>query len=825
MKRIQKIIASVSAVLSLLALGPTPAFAAAVARNLNITSSLATATANEAPTIVVDDDNLAFGVGWLVGTSADTGNNVVSGGGLIDTGPAGVLTDVDTGVNDSAVLGGVDVGGQTLAENDTITGSTVTANANKTALLVSDTMNVAGLVGAIVMGGANTGGNTAEDGLFGGSGGDIYTGAAGFGVLSDTTANTSSFDVLVDMSGNTTARNVDVTNSSADATATSDVAAVVTNTNFAFLVGNVVVGVANSGDNEADGGMGFDGGAGGLIDTDLSFFGADVSTTVNTNDTLVAADVGGTTLAENESIDPSTVDATADTSASVVVVNDNLAAVVGNVVMGGANTGDNTANGGDAIGGFGGTGGSIFTGVAGAGVFGETTANTNDTSVLGDVGGNTTARNQDVVDSTATATATGDATALIVNDNVALGGNLLFVAANSGGNEANGGDGDTGGDGGWVETGEAGVLVGSSIAMNDNTTMVAGDFGGNVTAENISIDPSTADATATGTTTATVLNLNDAEVVTEVEALANTGDNTANGGTNGGAGGTVVTGDALLLAEADTWVNTSQTFVVGDFTGNATARNTGVTNSDVDATATSTSGVLVVNDNSLDGADVTTSILAEANTGNNSADGDDDGGFVSTGGALLVSEALTEVNTSTTTVAGAGGGNATATNSVIDGSLATSTATSTGTTAVVNTNDAEVDTEVATVANTGGNTANGGSGATGGTVDTGAALNGTLVETAVNTNTTTVAVEQGDATASNTGVSGGSTTTATADSSTTTAVTNDNTANVTTVVETSSNTGGNTAVDGGMVTTGAAVTGTSGSTTTNTNTTTLVVTN
>ena len=218
---------------------------------------------------------------------------------------------------------------------------------------------------------------------------------------------------------------------------------------------------------------------------------------------------------------------------------------------------------------------------------------------MGDVGGNTTARNSDVTDSTATATATSDADVLVVNDNAAIGGNVLLLAANSGGNEANGGDGDTGGNGGWVETGEAGVLVGSSTMMNDNTTVVAGDFGGNVTAENISVDPSFADATAIGGTTATVLNLNDAEVVTEVEALANTGDNTANGGTSGGAGGMVVTGDALLLAEADTWVNTSQTFVEGDFTGNATAANTGITDSTVGATAASTSDVVVINDNSL----------------------------------------------------------------------------------------------------------------------------------------------------------------------------------------------------------------------------------
>ena len=724
MKKLGKVFSSLLVILAVLALSVSPAYATAIARNVNIINSLAWVEATEDAEIIVDGFNLAEDVGWLIDSEANTGGNTVGGGGLIDTGPAGVLTDVGTGVNSTDIFGGVDLSGQTLAENDTITDSWVWADASKTSYLGIDTMNVAIWVGSIIGGYANSGENTAIGGS-GGAGGTILTGAAGFGAISETTANSSSFDVFVDMSGNTTARNLDVTNPWASANASSDVGVWVETDNYAFMVGNIVNGWADSGNNEASGGDGLDGGDGGLINTGMALFGSDTTTTVNSNETTLLVDLGGATKAENIGIDSSYVEANADSLAGVMVV----------------------------------------------------------------------------------------------NENGAIGGNLVFVEANSGWNEANGGDGDTGGNGGYIDTGDAGVLVGSDVSMNDNYTLVAGDFGGNTTAENLFVDSSYAEANTSGGTFIEVINLNDVYAVNSVEAYANTGENEANGGEDGGDGGWIYTGDALLLVEADTVVNTSETYVVGDFTGNATAENQWISDSEVDADADSSSEVWVVNEN---GAEVDTSVEAYANTGWNTANGGSDGGEIYTGEAFLVTDVGTTVNSSTTVVAGAGGGNATASNAGVSDSDAEADASSTGSTEVINTNSASVETSVSTAANTGDNDASGSS--SGGTIVTGDAVNGTQVSTTVNTNDTTVVVESGNASASNTEVSDGSSATATADSSTSTTVTNTNNASVTNDVSTSSNTGGNTATDGGSVSTGGAGTSTSGSTTTNTNTTTLVVT-
>ncbi|MBI4999334.1 hypothetical protein HZB97_01005, partial [Candidatus Gottesmanbacteria bacterium] len=361
MKKLGKVFSSLLASLAVLALSVSPAYASAIARNVNIYNSSALVEATEDAEIIVDGFNLADNVGWLIDTEANTGGNTVGGGGLIDTDSAGVLTDVLTGVNSTDLLGWVDLGGQTLAENDTIDSSWVSADASKTSYLEINTFNGAFLVGSIIDGLANSGDNTAVGGS-GGSGGTIYTGAAGFGAISETQANDSFFDVFVDMSGNTTARNLDVTDSIAYANASSEVGVGVYTSNMAMAVGNIVNGWADSGSNEASGGDGSDGGNGGWIDTGLALFGSDTSTSVNSNETVLAVDLGGATKAENVGIDPSYVEANADSLVWVEVVNENGAFLVGNVVNGYANSGENTANGGEDWIGDGGDGGVILTG-------------------------------------------------------------------------------------------------------------------------------------------------------------------------------------------------------------------------------------------------------------------------------------------------------------------------------------------------------------------------------------------------------------------------------------------------------------------------------
>lgn len=823
MRKLGKVFSSLLVGLFALAFAVSPAYASTIARNVNVINSWAWVEATEDAEVIVDSFNLAENVGWLVDSTANTGGNDASGGGLIDTGPAGVLTDVATGVNSSGILGAVDLGGQTLAENETISDSWVWAKASKTSYLEVATDNWAIMVGSIISGFANSGENTALGGSSG-DGGIIYTGGAGFGAVSQTSANDSFFDVFVDMSGNTTARNADVSGSIAYANASSEVGVGVYTSNLAVTVGNIVNGWADSGSNQASGGDGLDGGDGGYVDTGLALFGSQTSTAVNSSQTLLAVDLGGATKAENIGIDPSYVEANAGSLAEVAVVNANGAFLVGNMVGGFANSGENMANGGQGLVGLGGNGGMILTGDTGSVVLAETVANSNSTEVVGEIGGSTTARNAEVGIGEVYANADSAAGVLVVNDNTALGGNLVFLGANSGMNQANGADGASGGNGGLISTGNTEVIIGSSVSMNDNYTLVAGDFGGNVTAENLMIDLSYAEANASGGTFIEVVNLNNVSAVNSVEVYANTGENEANGGEDGGNGGVIYTGEALLLVEAETAVNNSQSYVAGDFTGNASAENSRVSDSEVYADASSFSGVLVVNDNGdFGGAEVTTSVLAEANTGGNTANGDGDGGLVDTGAAALVADIGTSVNSSTTTVVGAGGGNATAKNSEVSNSSVQALASSTGETAVVNTNSATVETNVETTANTGANDASGGPGYLEGNVSTGTAVNETQVSSTVNTNQTTVVVKQGSATASNTEVSDGSSVTATAESLTATTVANTNNATVVNNVSTSSNTGGNTAVDGGSVSTGGAGTSTSGSTNTNTNTVNLVV--
>lgn len=833
--------------LSVFALSVSPAYASAVARNLNISNSSADVSATEdvSGTLTifnpVTDSDLVFDV-W-----GNTGGNDVSGGGYIGTGPAGALTIGANGVNSTNFLVGVDVGGQTLAENNTILDdSDVSATAEKTAALQINSTNWAEMVVNWVNGGANSGENTANGGLFGGDGGVIYTGAAGFGALSTVNANSSFFDVFADMSGNTTARNYNVVDSTANAAASSAVDVAVTNLNMAFGVGNIVNGWANSGNNEANGGWIF-GGDGGVISTGPALLGLDAATTVNQNGTVMEVALGGNTKAENVGLSNSYAEANADATAGVSVINNNGAFLVGNVIGDGlfnplgyayANSGDNEANGGEE----GGDGGVVLTGLAGAAVFADTTANTNGTAVVGDVGGSTTARNVGVTDAydSAYANADSNANVSVVNDNLALGGNLISTGANSGGNEANGG---YEGDGGLISTGAAGALVGSSLALNDNTTLVAGSFGGNATAENIGIVNSYAYAGAnqeSDGTSVSVLNDNSAFAVNSIEANANSGENSANGGEEWGNGGIVYTGEALLLVEADTTVNTSQTAILGDFGGNATAQNIGVSNGDVDglvldgydaeAYADSSSSVTVINDNGgfgfsslVEPTEVQTSVLANANTGfNNVSSEDGDGGYVYSGNASLITDVGTTVNSTTTAVVGAGGGNATASNGGISDASVNASATSNGSTSVLNANAAQVDTQVDASANTGNNQATGGGEGSGGVISTGAAVNETVVSSNVNTTDTTVVVKAGNATATNTGVSGGSAN-ATAQSNTTTTVETTNTANVTNNITTSSNTGGNTAASGGVVSTGGAVNVTGGSNTVNSTTGTLVI--
>lgn len=341
-------------------------------------------------------------------------------------------------------------------------------------------------------------------------------------------------------------------------------------------------------------------------------------------------------------------------SDDVVVTNNNSAMVVTHTSAM-ANTGDNTANGGDNgaagnggsvmcsdddnTGGNGGStgsagdGGTIKTGDAYSWSYSETTVNTNNTTVRG-----------------------GDDVTVHNNNHVTVFTDV-FALSNTGGNTANGGDTGSAGDGGKVMSSDE-----DNTGGNGGRTGNAGDGGTIVTGDSDAIAQNIVDVNRNKTTVVDdcdtcvepvcgpygwywrrggddvlVTNQNSAGIFAGADSVALTGDNVANGGDTGDAGDG---GSVMYSDDKNTGGNGGSTGSAGDGgtirTGDAYAfsivtvdanHNTTDVRDDCDDCDRGSDDVNVHNNNRYTlveaGADAYSDTgFNEANGGNNGAAGD-----------------------------------------------------------------------------------------------------------------------------------------------------------------------------------------------------------
>lgn len=208
-------------------------------------------------------------------------------------------------------------------------------------------------------------------------------------------------------------------------------------------------------------------------------------------------------------------------------------------------------------------------------------------------------------------------------------------------------------------------------------------------------------------------------------------------------------------------------------------------------------------------ANIENNVVTKANSGKNKVIGNTGGALLQTGGAANnVAIANGDAgNTNETVINMGGGSNVSAVNNLTGADSANNAAAMSATTvAATNTNTANLENNVHSTANSGGNAVNYNTGV--GAVATGDAVNSTSIDNNVNSNVTHIdAAPAGSVSAGNVATGANSVNNASAVSTNNVSVTNTNEANITNNVSTTSNTGGNSVSGntcGGAVTTGDA---------------------
>lgn len=527
---------------------------------------------------------------------------------------------------------------------------------------------------------ANTGDNTANRNIsIGGNAGNINTGNAGVYSQLETAANTNQSGVYgtCPAAGEADSQIVNSGNNlDADSSSSNNCTTTITNGNGA-VINQAVNGQANTGDNQAHGNISI-GGSAGQITTGNAQVGTLLVVQANSNVVLVGgrSSNGGPGSGANIYIINTGNNATFNdrrTSNSATTVNNTNSATIAQVAALTANTGDNTSNrninlNGDA--------GVIRTGNAVVVTDIEATANHNQTVVAnaaqgGDVSSTELTNTGNNVEVDSSEEINSDTT--VNNSNTAEVDQVVHVEANTGRNTANRNIAFNG-DAGVIETGNAMVVTSLETDVNRNQTVIAGagaSSSGEDTTEvvntgnNVDVDASTEINDST-----TVNNSNTAEVDQEVNAVANTGDNTA----NGNIGNTSIsTGDVTIHTEVITNANNSYTFIIdSNLTGlelfqqfvaaflgmsweelvagynpqtTSNGDNTSVVNSgnNVTVLAENTQNRQVVVNNTND-ATVNQTVNASANTGGNSCTGNIGGCQITTGDATIWTRLIANLN-------------------------------------------------------------------------------------------------------------------------------------------------------------------------------------
>ncbi len=419
-----------------------------------------------------------------------------------------------------------------------------------------------------------------------------------------------------------------VDNTSSDSTNTT-----VNNNNNAD-VNQDVNATANTGYNQAKGNISFGGNAG-IISTGNA--GVNVSGTANVNNNNTGVSGGGSTGGSGTSVVNSGKNLSTTTSkdgSTTTVVNNNNNATIHQGANTTANTGNNDASGNIAIGG--GVAGLILTGDAWTDISFMTVANGSATLVGGTGGGNGPGTGADIYITNTGGRFSGinrayvRANTLVNNANNATvnqtcGGKQGGCTAITGGNSSNNNIA-FGADAGVIHTGDAIVNVEMNASVNDNKTAIKGTGAGGADANADVVntgDDLNVDNEANSQSNTVVNNNNNARINQRVNAVADTGHNTANYNISfGGNAGVITTGDAIVnvVLNADANNNDTQISEPSAGMGGGSGAHTDVINSgnnaQINNNSTTNNNTIVNNNNYLD---LNQSANVVANTGNNTA--------------------------------------------------------------------------------------------------------------------------------------------------------------------------------------------------------------
>lgn len=346
---------------------------------------------------------------------------------------------------------------------------------------------------------------------------------------------------------------------------------------------------ANTGRNQANGNISINGTGAGIIQTGDATVNASGTVNAGSNTTAVYGGNGSGGAGSNvvnTGNDVSTT--TTDNNTRTTLVNNGNTTIVSQSANVKANTGDNEASGNIAIGG--GPSGAIVTGNASTNTSFLVTGGGNVTLIGGSGNGNGPGDGASIIlantgnHSRFTTTANNTHYTVVNNNNRAVISQMCGrpiserevlvdtagCISNTGGNTSNGNI-NRNGDAGVIETGDAVVNVTLVADANHNTTGIqnGGGAGTSASSDVLNTGNGVDVNTSANSNSATVVNNNnEAYVDQSVNAVANTGDNTANGNISfGGCAGCIKTGNATVNVNLVTNVNSNDTIVAGPLGG------------------------------------------------------------------------------------------------------------------------------------------------------------------------------------------------------------------------------------------------------------------
>lgn len=457
---------------------------------------------------------------------------------------------------------------------------------------------------------------------------------------------------------NQPATNTEITNTGDDTSSSSNTTSTDTtevNNNNDTSVNQNVNANANTGYNQADGNISINGEGAGIITTGDAIINVNGEVNAGNNTTYISG--SSPNSGNNSDITNTGKSVTASSTSSntqYVIVNNGNKTVINQVANTTATTGGNSARGNIAL--NGGPAGVITTGNASTNVNFLVTANGNVT-LIGGSGGNGPGTGASIIINNAGrygkfTTSSQNTHYIVVNNNnravisqmcgYPIGINQRYVDASTcsaiTGNNNSSGNIAYGSDAGVITTGDAILNISMEANANNNKNYITTSSSGVRSSTDITnTGDDVSAATSSNSKTSTIINnTNSAYVDQNVNAVAETGRNKANGNISfGGRAGVITTGDAIINVNMKADVNNNETYIsessasLADPSNTTQVYNTG-DNTTVITSTNTTKTTIVTNDNYLDSNQKVESI---SNTGDNIASGNigDGAGIIQTG--------------------------------------------------------------------------------------------------------------------------------------------------------------------------------------------------